>query len=177
MSRTAFVVAVLGACVLAACGHHSNIRPLAAGAPAERYVGQFLTAEAQYPGGERGGSRAPVNGLELVLEREPGIPLIADGCHSVWLKGTQDRKRLLTIREADPGSGSSFGFAWSSDGQAAFIFGDHSGIDCSGPVRWENLRIIYTLADDVAGQVSKSAWPPNNAMQLTKGGWMRMEAL
>ncbi len=176
MNRIAPVVAALASWGLAGCGYHSDVRRLATGVAAGKYVAEFLTAEAQYPGGERGGSRAPVGDAEVVLEHESGIPIIGDACHSVWLKAAGGRKRILTMREADPGSGSSFGFAWSSDGQAAFIFGEHSGIDCTGPVRWEDLRIIYTLADGVAWEVPKGARPPNNAMQLTRGGWRRVEA-
>jgi hypothetical protein len=169
MNVAARATALAGLGCLAACGYHSNVRPLVGNTPAERYVQEFLLAEAQYPSGERGGSLAPVGGAELVLEHEPGIPLFTDGCHSVWLNTPTGRERILTIREADPGSGSSFGFAWSTDGRAAFIFGDHSGIDCSGPVHWEGLRIIYLLADGVAWQVPQSRGR-STRVELTKRG-------
>jgi hypothetical protein len=116
-------VLVLGSLSLASCSHHSKVRPLAKGGPAERYLVEFQAAEAAYPGGERGGSRAPVGDAELQLQQEPGIPLLTDSCHSIWLKTATDRTRILMVREADPGSGSSFGFAWSKDARAAFIFG------------------------------------------------------
>jgi hypothetical protein len=153
------VTTLLGAC-LAACAYQSNVRMLVHGSPAERYVAEFEAAETQYPGGERGGSKAPVGDAEVVLKLEPAIPLIADSCHSVWLRTPTERKRILTMREADPGSGSSFGFAWSRDGQAAFIFGDHSGIDCPRGRDYGELRIIYTLADGVPWMVPQTPGRP-----------------
>ncbi len=150
-SRRAWRAATLAGLGLAACTHHSDVRPLLSGVPASRYLIEFLAAEKQYPGGERQTSRA--GELEIVVKREPGIPLLSDSCHSVWLTSPVGRKRILTMREADPGSGSSFGLAWSRDGQAAFIFGGHSGIDCRGDVSYRDLRIIYTLADGVAWEV------------------------
>ena len=158
--RLASAAAVLVCGVFAACSHPSTVRQLGAGATSERYLDEFAAAETQYPGGERAGSRAPVGDAEVVLKREFGIPLISDGCHSVWLKNAAGVKRILKVREADPGSGSSFGFSWSGDGQAAFIFGGHSGIDCAGPVSYDELRIIYTLADGVAWVVPKSRGRP-----------------
>jgi hypothetical protein len=153
------VTALLGAC-LAACSYQSNVHTLVRGSPAERYVAEFEAAETQYPGGERGGSKAPVGDAEVVLEHEPGIPVIGDACHSVWLRTPSGRKRILTMREADPGSGSSFGFAWSRDGQAAFIFGGHSGIDCARGGEYAELRIIYTLADGVPWMVPQTPGRP-----------------
>ena len=160
MKRANTMAVLLGAACVASCSYQSNVQPLVNGAGAERYLDEFLAAETQYPGGERDGSHAPAGQAEVVLEHEPGIPLITDACHSIWLSSPSGRKRILTVREADPGSGSSFGFSWSKDGQAAFIFGEHSGIDCAGPVSYAELRIIYTLADSVAWAVPKARGRP-----------------
>jgi hypothetical protein len=147
---------------LASCGYQSNVQPLISGSPADRYVDEFLAAEAR-TNAEPLGSRAPGGATDMVLRHEPGIPLLADGCHSVWLTSPSGQKRILTVREGDPGSGSSFGFSWSKDGQAAFIFGGHSGIDCAGPVSYDKLRIIYTLADGVAWELPKARGRPTKS--------------
>ena len=136
-----------------ACSHHTVVRPILKGGPADAYLTAFVAAESVYPGGAREGSRAPDGDAEVLLKDELGVPLIGDGCHSVWLKSPAGQRRILTVREADPGSGSSFGFAWSRDGRAVFIFGGHSGLDCRGPVLPERLRIIYTVADGTAWTV------------------------
>jgi hypothetical protein len=151
---------LLAASCWLSCSYHSNLRQLVDGSPAERYMGEFLAAEAEYPGGERDGSRASVGNAELFHQAEPGIPIIGGGCHSVWLRTPTSQERVLVVREADPGSESSFGFAWSKDGQAAFIFGGHSGLDCARDGGYGKLRIIYTLVDGVAWMVPETRGRP-----------------
>jgi hypothetical protein len=146
---------------MASCKYDSHVQQLVPGVPAERYLDEFVAAETQYPGGERAGSRAPVGDVESFVQAEPGIPIIGGGCHSIWLRTPAGEKRILVVREADPGSGSSFGFAWSKDGQAAFIFGGHSGIDCADG--YGKLRIIYTLSDGVAWMVDESRGRPTKS--------------
>jgi hypothetical protein len=136
---------------------------LISGSLAEPYVEEFLAVETQYPHGQPDHDRVSLGASELVRLEEPGIPLIGDGCHSVWLSSPLGRKRILKVREGDPGSGVSFGFSWSKDGQAAFIIGGHSGIDCTGPVAYARLRIIYTLADDVAWEVPSARGRPTRS--------------
>ena len=129
------------------------VKPLSAGAPASRYVEEFGRVERGHPEFSQG-SRAPNGRAAVELEMELFIPLIHDSCHSVWLsKDPGGRVRILRLMEGDPGSGSSFAFAWSSDSRAVFILGSYSGFNCTLSSRGERLRVIYTLEDGTAWEL------------------------
>jgi hypothetical protein len=73
--------------------------------------------------------------------------MITQGCHAIWLAPkVGEKKRILRVEEADPGSGGSVGAYWSSDSKAIFLRGQSSGIDCRGTDNPE-IRMIYTLLD------------------------------
>jgi hypothetical protein len=118
-------------------------------------VAQFKIAEEEYPVAPREGASSPVGNARVSLSPAGvSLPLLQDSCHSVWLhRGTAPAERILTMSEADPGSGSSFGFGWSSDGRAVFVFGHHSGFDCRRGAPFQALRIIYTLQDGTAWEL------------------------
>jgi hypothetical protein len=141
-----------------ACGPRTTgLQPLSTDSAARRYLEEFLESEARYPGGDRVRSTAPGGTAEVTVEREGGLPVLFDSCHSIWLKrasGEQDR--IVTLSEADPGSGSSFELGWSRDAAAAFVSGQHSGIDCPWTRNYGDVRIIYTVADRVAWVVPSS---------------------
>jgi hypothetical protein len=131
----------------------SPIKALTGTSPAQRYVAEFEQAERRYPDGPREGDGTG-SGAEVRLESDPRgvwLPLVNDSCHSVWLRSPGAKaKRILRLGEGDPGSGSSFGFGWSRDGRAVFIYGDHSGFDCPWFGQpYQQLRIIYTLEDGI----------------------------
>src|SRR4029450_13293781 len=140
-------VAILGA-MLASCASYppSDVRPLAPGATAEPYLGEFLEMEKFFSfRGLAVSAHAPAGDVTVGLE--PGAE---DACRSVWLQRSDaPRELILRVRDSDPGSGTSLGFAWSRDGRAAFILGSHSGIDCPRKRQYGKLRIIYTLEDHV----------------------------
>jgi hypothetical protein len=74
--------------------------------------------------------------------------------HSVWLKRPNGQAtRILTLRDADPGSGALISFGWSRDGQALFIHGAHSGINGQTGPEFQDMQIIYTLSDGKAWDV------------------------
>lgn len=160
--RAVGAVAVLLACgVFAAwpmASSHFSLRPLVPGSPPTRYVGEFLRAEKDYPAGERQGPTAPSGRftVEIKPEYKLSLPLLVDdSCHSVWLEPEKGpRLRILRLLEADPGSGSSFGLAWSSDSKALFLSGSHSGLNCTSPSNSQALRVIYTVEDGVAWELA-----------------------
>ena len=81
------------------------------------------------------------------------------GWHTLWLERgeTPQRRKILTLREGDPGSGPSFSFRWSRDSKAIFIWGWYSGCECTGlPSSGEDLRLIYTIDD---GKLWNAAFP------------------
>ena len=145
--KTLTIGAALAAC---ACLPPSNVRPLIPGAAAEPYVEEFRRLEKLY--------RKKALSLRLVspagditVGLEPGAE---DACRSVWLERSgAPRELILRVRDSDPGSGTSMGFAWSGDGRAVFMIGSHSGIDCPWKRQHGELRIIYTLGDQVAWEV------------------------
>ena len=68
----------------------------------------------------------------------------ADRRVSVTDVATGQRIRVITIREADPGSGVSYGFAWTSDSRVLLMRG-------SGSFRGEVPRpfcLAYVVATD-----------------------------
>ena len=129
------------------------VRQFSAGGSAARYVEEFQRTEQVYPGGARDGANSPDGKAAVELKWEPGIPLFGDSCHSVWLSKSGARVRILRLMEGDPGSGSSFGFAWSHDSRAVFVSGSYSGFNCSLTSRGKRLRVIYTLEDGVAWEL------------------------
>jgi hypothetical protein len=125
---------------LAACGARPELHPLTETCPAHPYVDEFRARR-----GLAGGA------AEVYLE-EGGGPALSGYWHSVWVKRRSGGpKRILTAREADPGSGPDVHCSWSRDGQALFIHGSHSGIN--GNSGRGLLRVIYTLTDDRAWEV------------------------
>ena len=155
----------LGFLLCASCGARSNVRPLSAGSPAERYLAEFIELENTYPGEHREGARAP-GGAQVVLKPAKESLSVFDSCHSVWLENSGGvPHRILQVREGYPGSGSSLEFGWSSDGNAVFIAAYHSGIDCPWSRNGHRLRIIYTLADGIAWQLPDQ--PSNNPIKLS----------
>lgn len=91
------------------------------------------------------------NGTARIVDSEEGK--LFTSCHTLSLVYPDGRKkRVLALREADPGSGLSFSWGWSADSNAFIVYGSNSdGIDCGKiPVA---LPLIYTLADDTVWSV------------------------
>ncbi len=129
------------------------VREITAGSPASRYVADFRRAEKSYSGGDA--PRAPDGHASVEIAQEPGIPVLNDSCHSVWLVPASGAKsRIISLLEGDPGSGPSFGLAWSADSKAVFLYGRHSGFNCPWHIYSRDLRVIYTLEDGVAWELS-----------------------
>jgi hypothetical protein len=133
---------------LVACGP-PELRTVTENCPACQYVGEFRHAS----GSDDFGRSVQQAGVEASLE-DGGGSLFSGDWHSVWLRyASGERKLILTVREADPGSGPLVHFRWSRDGQALFIHGAHSGINGSSGGTFQGLRVIYTLTDGRAWEV------------------------
>ena len=128
------------------------VRAITAESAASPYVAEFRRAEKSYPGGDA--PRAPNGRASVEIAQEPGIPVLNDSCHSVWLVPTAGaRLRIISLLEGDPGSGTSFGMSWSADSKAVFLYGRHSGFNCPWHIYSRDLRVIYTLEDGVAWEL------------------------
>lgn len=133
---------------LVACGP-PELRTVTEGCPAHQYVAEFRHASGSYESGKS----VQQDGAEVSLERGDGS-LFSGYWHSVRLRrASGERKVILTVREADPGSGPLVRFRWSRDGQALFIHGNHSGLNGSFCDTFSALRVIYTLADSRAWEL------------------------
>jgi len=134
---------VLSPC-LTGCKKSGPVYEMTAESSATRYLAEFSRSVRE---SERE-TGAP-DGTAVVSLQTHGFPLIGlDACHTYWLtmKSTGQRRKLISLREADPGSGVSFGSSWSQDSNAVFLWGAHSGLGCSrgGVVQ---LCLIYTVDD------------------------------
>jgi hypothetical protein len=72
-----------------------------------------------------------------------------DGKHNLWIYDARDdrRTRIVSLVEADPGSGMSFACRWSDDSHALFVHGAAQRIGREQPHRWRRLQLVYLLAD------------------------------
>ena len=128
------------------------VRSITAASAASRYMEEFRKAEKAYPGGDV--LRAPNGHASVELARETGLPILNDACHSAWLvPAAGTKRRIISVLEGDPGSGTSFGLAWSADSRAVFLYGRHSGFNCPWHIYSRDLRVIYTLEDGVAWEL------------------------
>jgi|JI10StandDraft_1071094.scaffolds.fasta_scaffold501377_2 hypothetical protein len=153
LSLSALVRMTSLALLAGACSVGSEVQPLRTGSTAEQYLAEFLEFEKIYPGGERSRSLSPDGTSEVFVQ--PARSLFSFGsCHEVIARTPRNpHRRVVRLRERDSGSGRSFGLGWSRDGRAAFLSGGHSGFGC--PIREEgaDLRVIFTLVDQVAWEV------------------------
>jgi hypothetical protein len=68
----------------------------------------------------------------------------------------QDRlTTVLSLREADPGSGRSFDYTWSADSRAVHITGSTAGFHRRRPEP-RSLDLIYLVADDAVYDLAQS---------------------
>ena len=88
---------------------------------------------------------APDKSAEIKLEQAPYTSIL-EGCYNIWIYQNGQRKRVLKLYESDPGSGTSFSWAWAKDSKAVLITGSSAGFDCQGS-RQEDFRLIYTVTD------------------------------
>lgn len=147
----ALALSLTGACDSSRTTIHS-----ASGEPAvQRHVQEFSQVVQTY-GWEK---EAPDgSGMVIVETHARGLFATSQGWHTLWLEGTSQRRKILTLREGDPGSGPSFSFRWSRDSKAIFIWGWYSGCKCVGiPSAAEDLRLIYTVSDGQLWSVSLPA--------------------
>jgi hypothetical protein len=135
---------LLVACFVAACGAQPELHPLTDDCAGGAYIDEFRAVEF-YSTGLRSRNDS---GVEVYLDSSGGP------WHSVWLKRPgREATRILTIRDADPGSGPLISFGWSRDGQALFIRGAHSGVNGKTGPGFQDMHIIYTLSDGKAWDV------------------------
>ena len=129
---------------LAACGL-PELGTVTEDCPAYKYVAEFRRAS----GSHGFGRSVQQDRIKVTLEGGGRY------WHSVWLRRSSgERKLILTVREADPGSSPLVHFRWSRDGQALFIHGNHSGLNGRSCGSFSALRVIYTLADGRAWELA-----------------------
>ena len=70
-----------------------------------------------------------------------------NGFHSlhVWDVGGHTVEPVLSLWEADPGSGISFTYQWSHDSKALYISGTTQGFSKKGHQRFRYFGLIYLI--------------------------------
>jgi hypothetical protein len=71
------------------------------------------------------------------------------GMHNVWVYDatTNRRTRVVSLVEADPGSGISFDCHWAADGQALVIRGSAQRVGVDGARGSSRVDLVYVAAD------------------------------
>ncbi len=134
-----------------ACKKSGPVYELNSESSAMPYVSEFLAGDYR-----QDENTAPDGRGEVVLQTHGPIVWLA-ACHSLWLEGRGKRRRIISLREADPGSGLSFSWRWSSDSNAIFISGQHSGFGCENDELFQSFSLIYTANDDKLWEVPEEA--------------------
>jgi hypothetical protein len=72
------------------------------------------------------------------------------GFHSLhlWQTGTDESVTVVSLWEADPGSGPSFSWNWSSDSKVLFVRGASRGFENSPERSIRQVRLLYDVEGD-----------------------------
>jgi hypothetical protein len=70
-----------------------------------------------------------------------------DGFHNIWIFDavTGQSRRLLSLWETDPGSGTSFDYDWSHDSKALVIKGSTQGFRRDRFGQYRKFILVYDL--------------------------------
>ncbi len=95
--------------------------------------------------GPGGGLKPSPDRTKAVIVRSGALGTTLHSLH-VWEPGSGAMETIASLSEADPGSGRSFDYGWSTDSKAVFIWGSAGGFRARAQDRRE-LQWIYMAAE------------------------------